>query len=59
MPEGGMMLPRPAVLCALFLIMILPGVGLFIEGAMTMTSMIASLIAFFLFVNVYIEPKIG
>lgn len=52
------MLPRSAILAGLFLIMISPGLGLFIEGMMTKTSMIASFIAFFLLVNAFIEPKL-
>jgi hypothetical protein len=52
------MLPRRAILGGLFLIMILPGIGLFVEGAMTKASVIASIVAFFILIDRLLEPTL-
>jgi len=58
MPGGKVMLPRSAILGALFLIMMSPAIGFYVEGTITKTAMIASFIAFFLIVNEFIREKI-
>ena len=52
------MLPRSAGIGALFLIMMSPAIGFFIEGSITKTSMMASIIAFFLLVDAFIQTKV-